>query len=467
MAISDTGSLAVNSGGRKKALVISVSNYDDKNMHKLDFCENDGKKMYEILKQNNFDIPENRKLIGRVNWDQMHDAIIDFFRDQNIKSTDTLLMYFSGHGIPDGRGDHYLATSEIDPYVPEKRGFRFDDLNGYMDKSISKKIVLMLDCCYSGAASISSKGDTDSIAKSGGAAISNTLAKGFKEGQGRYILASSLSDQRSFQMQDQPYSLFTYYLLEGLKGGNGESVDENGNVTPYYLGEYVYKKITDLPPDKRQYQEPIIKTEARGEIILAKIDGYTRSSLRPPPAIAPARQDTVQMLIREGNDYFMKGNFDEAVRCYEKAKSADPTEFIPYFSDAWFRKGTALNNMGLRDESLKCFDKAIELNPNHVDAWYKKGNVLVSRVEFLEAIRCYNNVIKLNPTYVDAWNNKGVCLFKLGKFDEALICYDRSLAINERDSDIWMNKGYVLNKLGNSKDAKRCFDKADELKKDR
>jgi tetratricopeptide (TPR) repeat protein len=421
--------------------------------------------MYELLKECKFEIPDNRKLIGRVTWDQMHDAIIDFFRDQNIKSKDTLLMYFSGHGIPDGRGDHYLATSEIDPYLPEKRGFRFDDLNGYMDKSISKRIVLLLDCCYSGAASINSKSDADSIAKSGGAAISNTLAKGFKEGQGRYILASSLSDQSSYQMQDQPYSLFTYYLLEGLGGANGESVDENGNVTPYYLGEYVYKKITDLPPDKRQYQEPIIKTEARGEIILAKIGGYAKSSNPTMPSpIIPNTTRVISDLIREGNDYFSSGNFDEAIRCYEKVKATSPSESIPYFADAWVKKGIDVYAMGLTDEALKCYDKAIGLNPNHVDAWYKKGNVLMTKSMFQEAIICYTNALRLNPNYTTAWNNKGVSLFNLGKFDEATLCYDRSLAINERDGSVWYNKGLALNKMKKPKDAERCFAKASEFR---
>ncbi len=62
--------------------------------------------------------------------------------------------------------------------------------------------------------------------------------------------------------------MFTYFLLEGLKGGDGLS-DDDGNVTTRLLGEYVYDRITDLPPQERENQEPIIKTETVGKIILA------------------------------------------------------------------------------------------------------------------------------------------------------------------------------------------------------
>jgi hypothetical protein len=57
--------------------------------------------------------------------------------------------------------------------------------------------------------------------------------------------------------------LFTYYLLEGLKG-NTESVDSEDNVTPQSLGKYVYRKIMSLPVDERPRQKPITRAEESG-----------------------------------------------------------------------------------------------------------------------------------------------------------------------------------------------------------
>jgi hypothetical protein len=113
--------------GRKRALIISISQYN--RLATLDFCEKDGKKIYEVLSQLGYDIPDKHKLIGgRVEYDKIRDSIIDFFYDKTIDPKDTVLFYFSGHGVLGDDGEHYLSTSEIDPDIPRRRGFPFDDL---------------------------------------------------------------------------------------------------------------------------------------------------------------------------------------------------------------------------------------------------------------------------------------------------------------------------------------------------
>jgi hypothetical protein len=127
-------------------------------------------------------------LSGYVKWDKMRDAIYEFFgNDVAIKYEDTLLFYYSGHGIPDISGDGildisgdmYLSPSEIDPYLPSKRGFNFNELTKLIQNSIAGRKIIILDC-YSGAAKVS-KGHEDDAAKLGTAAIErqfNTLKYG-------------------------------------------------------------------------------------------------------------------------------------------------------------------------------------------------------------------------------------------------------------------------------------------------
>jgi uncharacterized caspase-like protein len=93
----------------------------------------------------------NDTLSGYVKWDKMRDAIYEFFgNDKVIKREDTLLFYYSGHGIPDISGDMYLSPSEIDPYLPSKRGFNFNELTKLIQNSIAGTRIIILDCCYSG-----------------------------------------------------------------------------------------------------------------------------------------------------------------------------------------------------------------------------------------------------------------------------------------------------------------------------
>ena len=145
---------------KKKALIISISEYDS--FENLPFCLNDGEEMYKLLKQKLvYEVPDNNKLVGNVPYETMKDALVKFFTDPDNKE-DTLIFYFSGHGTLDTRGNSYFACSETDPLLPYVNGIGFDFLSQLAHDCKSNKIVMILDCCYSGTATLGKgKGETD------------------------------------------------------------------------------------------------------------------------------------------------------------------------------------------------------------------------------------------------------------------------------------------------------------------
>jgi hypothetical protein len=175
----------------RKALIVSVSNYST-NLQPLSFCKNDGEEMCELLKSLGYEISDNNKLIGYVKFDTMREAIYDFFDNANSKADDTLVFYYSGHGIPATDGDMCLASSEINPDDPYRRGFSSNELTRLMQGNVSLRVVTILDCCYSGAAKIS-KGHEDDAAKIGTAAIENKarMLQDQQQGEGKCLLAAS------------------------------------------------------------------------------------------------------------------------------------------------------------------------------------------------------------------------------------------------------------------------------------
>ena len=255
--------------GKKKALIISVSNYKNKNLDNLEFCKNDGEEIYRILKKLGYEISSSHKLIGNVESKYMKTAIIDFFR-KHAEQTDTLLFYFSGHGYTDGYGDGFFCTSSIDLDIPDYEGIKFNLLTEQMDKCNSQRIVAILDCCHSGTTISTLKGRTmgtnekeDEAERQGSAAIN----KEFRQGQGRCILASSLSNRKSYALADESFSAFTKYVIEGLKGET-EAVDEQGYVTPEKLSMYVSRKLEKL--QGKHFQKPLRNLAIEGTIILAE-----------------------------------------------------------------------------------------------------------------------------------------------------------------------------------------------------
>jgi len=100
----------------------------------------------------------------------------------------------------------------------------------------------------------------------------------------------------------------------------------------------------------------------------------------------------------------------------------------------WTNKGDALYELGRYGEALKCYDKAIEINPNNTTAWNNKGFVLDELVRYEEALKCYDKAIEINPNNTAAWTNKGAALYKLGRKSEAQRCYDKAKETKKKNN---------------------------------
>jgi len=76
-----------------------------------------------------------------------------------------------------------------------------------------------------------------------------------------------------------------------------------------------------------------------------------------------------------GEAHSRLGNTEEALKQYELAAQAEPTNAGMYY----FNAGAILTNQGKVDAANSMFDKAIQANPNHADAYYQKGINLMAK----------------------------------------------------------------------------------------
>jgi hypothetical protein len=108
-------------------------------------------------------------------------------------------------------------------------------------------------------------------------------AKTLRPGEGKCIIASI----QAFQEGEKDHSIFTYFLLEGLRG-TPQSVDANGNITPESLARYISRAISNMTPDKRPKEIPIRRVKGSGDIILATYPHLASSSVNIKPSIQPS-----------------------------------------------------------------------------------------------------------------------------------------------------------------------------------
>ena len=75
---------------------------------------------------------------------------------------------------------------------------------------------------------------------------------------------------------------------------------------------------------------------------------------------------------------------------------------------AWADKGLVLMSLRRYEESIDCFNKALELGIDDISGMLTfKGNALFSSRRFQEAIECYDKALEMNRDNPIVWEKKG------------------------------------------------------------
>lgn len=114
--------------------------------------------------------------------------------------------------------------------------------------------------------------------------------------------------------------------------------------------------------------------------------------------------------------------------------------------------------------AIRCFDKALNLNPNYVEAWVRKGVTLLDIGEDYDAQVCLNKAVKLSPKSFKARYNRGKCLLKLKYYDEAILDFQRAISIKPKHaaSHEYLAEGFRA--IGEDELAQQHQDIADALR---
>ena len=114
--------------------------------------------------------------------------------------------------------------------------------------------------------------------------------------------------------------------------------------------------------------------------------------------------------------------------------------------------------------AIRCFDKALNLNPNYVEAWVRKGVTLLDLGEDYDAQVCLNKAVKLSPKSFKARYNRGKCLLKLKYYDEAILDFQQAISIKPKHaaSHEYLAEGFRA--IGEDELAQQHQDIADALR---
>jgi uncharacterized caspase-like protein len=171
------------------------------------------------------------------------------------KADDLVLLYFSGHGVVDDFGTFHLTTARTDKGLLHSTAIPAGFVHGLMEGRGSKRQVVILDCCFSGAFA------QDMKAKGEAVDLQPQLG-----GKGRAVLTSSSATEYSFEQKESVLSVYTQYVVEGLRTGIADG-DGDGWISVDELHEFVQGKVQEVAP---AMQPKIYPVEEGHKIILAQ-----------------------------------------------------------------------------------------------------------------------------------------------------------------------------------------------------
>lgn len=227
------------------AVIVGISRYV--NFETLKYSDDDAYRIYAFLKS-----PEG----GAIPDENIHILIDESAVKENIvramenvaakaDENDAIICYFAGHGL-----DGYFLPVDSDGY---RRRIPYLSLRKYLAGSRAKQKLFMADACYSGSLLASRNPNLSQI--------QNFYQQLAESAGGTAFLLSSKESEFSKEASGLRQGVFSYFLIEGLKGQADTNQDRIVTIEELYqfirVGVRKYTKNEQNPQLAGRYQSDL------------------------------------------------------------------------------------------------------------------------------------------------------------------------------------------------------------------
>lgn len=156
------------------------------------------------------------------------------------KPEDLILFYYSGHGFCDASDRLYLATADSRKELLTSTWLPTERLRRMIDHHNRRRVVMILDCCYSAAIKhdFLSRGDDDNPMED--------LSTGI------YIITASSAVETAIEKETDEYGLLTKHLLEGIRLGKAKPNDD-GLISASAVYRYASAEVVKIGKQKPRF----------------------------------------------------------------------------------------------------------------------------------------------------------------------------------------------------------------------
>ena len=232
----------------KRALIAGINNYTI--APPLNYATHDANEFASALQMPEYSFDTDLLLDGDATAANLMDSLSTLLKSP----ADTKLFFFAGHGYAGDKGVYLVTADDSD----DNPGVSLDWLREQV-LAAKNTVILILDCCHSGAASIRNNAAHPWMSE---ADIDRSMGA---LGSGKILLAACSSQEMAEESREAAHGIFTFHLLEGLMG---QASNLRGIITPIGLFDYVASRFGE-----DGFQTPIFKSEQAGSVTLGA--GFT------------------------------------------------------------------------------------------------------------------------------------------------------------------------------------------------
>ena len=247
------------------AVIIGINKYP--NVPALKYAVNDAKAFYQLLVDDN-QVPEQNVTLlldDEASLGQLR-SILGTVLKRKADKEDMVIIYFAGHGATE-RDAMSLDGDGLEKYILPYNA-RMNDLyasaipmreiSHIFNRIQSERLIFIADACYSGASGGRTVGAPGFRTN-----ISDSFLDRISKGKGRVIITASATNEVSVEDDNLRHGVFTYYLIEGLRGS--ADIDQDGLITVDEAYRYVSSKVKKATG---QRQHPLKKGTVEGRLVL-------------------------------------------------------------------------------------------------------------------------------------------------------------------------------------------------------
>ncbi|MBX9637654.1 MAG: caspase family protein [Nitrosomonas sp.] len=265
-------------------LAIGISSYRDRDLN-LKFAGNDAKALSERLQQQAQGLYRTvHTPVVLLDKDATMDKIEQAFNDiaKRIEPNDVFVLFMAGHGLA-WQGDYHFIPWEARYENHEtliKASLSQEKLAGLMKRIPTSKSLIILDSCSAGQlAADFAEGKQLAMLARGGISDKSAIDR-LMRATGRHVLAATTKKDFALEGYNE-HGVFTWALLEGLKGHASRQGSNDGSISLDELADYMSEQVPKITLQKWGFEQFPMRLMHGDSFPIACKAGYEKPGCKP------------------------------------------------------------------------------------------------------------------------------------------------------------------------------------------